>query len=180
MSQFPEFMMKVGRGSCPIQRRRAARLPPSVASTSLVASSLQPPAFGPVLHEGTSFVRGGEWLLESRYRVVHEPFPPHAHNFPTAHSHRVGRRAVNAVPPTSCSPPHVLSALPSLFYLPPHARVRAPRSHPTLALPFHPIAKSGARCFRAPPPRRTGTPVEPELAVACVLAGGPIPGRGGA
>ena len=117
----------------------AAPLPPSVASTSLVASSLQPPAFGPVLHEGTSLVRGGEWSLGSRYRVVCEPFPPRAHNFPTAHGH--GSAGAQSTPchrppaprPTSSPPFPPCSISHRTHEFAPHART--PRS-PFLSTPL--------------------------------------------
>ena len=171
----------------PMQHHRAAWLPPSVASMSSVASSLQPPAFGPVLHWGT--VKGGKYIAVRKSLVtlvpLDVPFPPRTRTtFPRPSA--MGRPArsqcrATSLPLPAPRPPRVLPARPSLFYRAPHAPASAPRSRPMLTLlPLStPLpSKSGAWRSRAPSPRHTGTPLSLSSLSPVFSPGAPSPGGG--
>ena len=114
--------VQVGRVSCSVQRHRATRLPPSVASTSSVASSPQPPSFSPVLQTGQSSVRAPSGRYFGRLDDV--PFLRHAHIFSTAPSHESAGAQLTLChrppPPHPASSPLRLPTLPSLV---PHLTV---------------------------------------------------------
>ena len=135
--------------------------------------AVQPPAFGPVLHLGT--VKGGKYIAvrkslneTSRSHRTRKTFPRRT---ATGQPARSQCRATGLLLPAP-RPPR-----PSLpFYLSPHAPARAPRSRPTLAL-LALYAHCPDRCvvFPCAITAPHGYSREPELAVASVLAGGPIP-----
>jgi len=174
------FMIKVGRGSCPC----SVTAPHGCHPRSRARRRWRP--HGSPQHSALSCT--GNQFIEVREMPVMKSFAFHFHRARTTFPRPTARGSAGAQS-TPChrpsSPRPASSPRPPRPSLPVPSRSARTSSRPTfaptltlLALSARPIGKSGAWCSRAPSPRHTGTPVEPELAVACVLAGGPIRGGG--
>ena len=171
-------MIKVGRGSCPC----SVTAPHGYHPRSRARRRWRPrggPQHSALSCTGNQFIKVREMAvtctksLQSRARArARTTFPRPTARGPPARSQR---RATGLLLPAP-RPPRVLPARPSLFYRRTHKL--APHARSSCTLRPNGIGKSGAWCSRAPSARHTGTPVEPELAVACVLAGGPVRGGG--